>query len=170
MGIFDWFTGTKRPEDGVVPRSPQEVYQALLTVNRPTAPFVVRDGSPEGVDLVSEWRIMESAWYEYFKTFSVTKTYKVLMRINPPDNEVRSTDHVWEIDWTKGFPEIKQEAEFGRGQAKKVERLWRLGRDKNGKLELQERATFSSGELKSPLQDAVTGLGWTWRGVSIGKL
>lgn len=29
---------------------------------------------------------------------------------------------------------------------------------------------FSTGEIKTPLQNAVTGCGWTWRGVLIGKL
>lgn len=35
MGLFDWFTGTVRPDDGIAPRSPQEVHQALGSLNRP---------------------------------------------------------------------------------------------------------------------------------------
>ncbi len=29
---------------------------------------------------------------------------------------------------------------------------------------------FNTGEIKGPLQEAVTGAGWTWRGVAFGKL
>lgn len=71
MGLFDWFTGTKRPRDGIAPRAPQDVYRALLALNRPDAAFVVRDGSPEGVDLVSEWRILDPGWHEYFRAFKL---------------------------------------------------------------------------------------------------
>ncbi|MBA8822760.1 hypothetical protein FHX42_000089 [Saccharopolyspora lacisalsi] len=170
MGLFDWFTGTKRPEGGVTPRSPQEVYQSLLAVNRDDAPFVVRDGSPEGVDLISEWRIMDPVWYEHFKAFSVTKYYQIRMRLDPSKQEVRSVDRTWEVDWVRGFPQFVHGAETGRGQVKKVEKAWSLGRDENGKLELKDKATFSMGELKSPLQKSVIDLGWTWRGVAVGKL
>ena len=32
------------------------------------------------------------------------------------------------------------------------------------------RYKFSTGEIKTPLQDAVTAAGWTWRGVAFGRL
>ena len=52
MGLFDWLTGTKRPQAGVAPKSAAEVRAALLAVNRPTAPFIVRDGAPEQVEAI----------------------------------------------------------------------------------------------------------------------
>lgn len=170
MGLFDWFTGTKRPEDGVVARSPQEVYQSLLAVNRPDAPFVVRDGRPEGVDLVSEWRIMDPAWHEYFKAFSVTKGYQVLMRLDPSSNEVRATDKTWEVDWLRGNPQVKLGKEVGQGVGKKVEHRWTLGRDENGKFGLHNHSKFSSDDLKSPLRETVTALGWVWRGTAFSAM
>jgi hypothetical protein len=51
MKLFDWLTGTKRPAAGVTAKTTAEVRADLLAVNRPTAPFVVRDGAPESVDL-----------------------------------------------------------------------------------------------------------------------
>ncbi len=170
MGLFDWFTGTKRPEGGVTPRSPQEVYQSLLAVNREDAPFVVHDGSPEGVDLISEWRIMDPAWHSYFSAFSMNKAYRIFMRLDPSKNQVRTVDHSWEVDWTKGFPQLIQGVEFERGQGKRFESVWTLERDENGKLGFHKKAGFSTDQLKSPLQKAVTDLGWTWRGVAVGKL
>lgn len=169
MGLFDWFTGTKRPEDGIVPRSPQEVYQALLSVNRPDAPFVVRDGGPEGVDLVSEWRITDPAWYQYFAAVNMSKSFKVHMRLNTSKGEVRAVDRTLEVDWIHGVPQLKF-PEVGRGQTKQVEKVWSLGRDKDGDFGVQSEVSFSSSDLKSPLQKATTGAGWTWRGVAFGKL
>lgn len=52
MGLFDRLTGTKRPADGVVPRPAAEVRAALLGLNRPDVPYVIRDGRAEGVELV----------------------------------------------------------------------------------------------------------------------
>jgi len=57
--LFDWLTGTKRPAAGVPAKTPAEVRADLLAVNRATAPFVVRDGAPENVDVVAEWRIVD---------------------------------------------------------------------------------------------------------------
>lgn len=169
MGLFDWFTGTKRPEDGVVPRSPQEVHQALLALNRPDVAFVVRDGGPEGVDLVSEWRIIDPAWHQYFAAVNMTKSFQVRMRFDAGKAEVRSVDQALEVDWVHGVPQLSF-PEVSRGQTKQVERTWTVGRDKDGGVELESRASFSSDDLKSPLQKTVTSLGWTWRGVAFGKL
>ena len=55
MGLFDWLTGTKAAPAGVERQPVSELRTRLLAVNRDTAPFIVRDGAPEGVDLVAEW-------------------------------------------------------------------------------------------------------------------
>lgn len=55
MGLFDWLTGSKAAPAGVARQPAAALRTALLAVNRDTAPFLVRDGAPEGVDLVAEW-------------------------------------------------------------------------------------------------------------------
>ncbi|GAB3547781.1 hypothetical protein J2S53_002393 [Actinopolyspora lacussalsi] len=170
MGLFDWFTGTKRPEQGVKPRSSQEVYQALMSVNRPDASYEVRDGRPEGVDLVCEWRVMNPYWYEYFRIFSEREFYSILLRFDPDQREIRSTDHKWTIDWVRGVPQVVHGAEFERGQAKSVKAVWALRKGEDGKRRWERQATFSTSEMKNPLRKAVTDCGWTWRGVSFAKL
>src|SRR5262245_32327018 len=92
MGLFDFLTGTKRPPKGVAPKSTAEVRAALLAVNRDTAPFLVRDGSAEGADLVAEWRIVDATWYEVFAKAGLQKVFKVLMRLDAERNEVRAVD------------------------------------------------------------------------------
>ncbi|MEU0944695.1 hypothetical protein ABZ379_18125 [Streptomyces canus] len=54
MGLFNKLTGTQLPADGVTPASPREVHTALLGLNRPDLPYVIRDGAPEDADLVAE--------------------------------------------------------------------------------------------------------------------
>jgi hypothetical protein len=106
MGMFDWLTGTKRPGAGVAPKPATEVRSALLAVNRPTAPFVVRDGTPEQVDLVAEWRIVDASWYEIFAKAGLKKVFKVLMRLDPQHHEVRAVDQEWSVEWRAGVPNL----------------------------------------------------------------
>ena len=67
MGFLDFLTSTKRPAAGVPPASPEKVKQALLAVNRPTAPFRVVDGKADGADLVAEWKVVDAQWYGIFE-------------------------------------------------------------------------------------------------------
>src|SRR5262247_3533610 len=116
MKFLDWLTGTKRPAAGVPAKTPAEVRADLMAVNRPTAPFVVRDGAPERVDLVAEWRIVDAAWYEIFAKASLTKVFKILMRLDEQKHEVRAVDQEWEVEWRAGVPDLKLAAEAFRGQ------------------------------------------------------
>ncbi len=170
MGLFDWLTGTKRPAAGVAPKSPAELRAAVLAVNRPTAPFVVRDGAPEQVDLVAEWRIVEAKWYEVFAKAGLTKVFKVLMRIDPAKHEVRAVDQEWSVEWRAGVPNLTLSAEAFRGQKTSIEFGTAYAFTENAELGQVYRYKFATGEIKGPLQDAVTSAGWTWRGVAFGKL
>jgi regulator of protease activity HflC (stomatin/prohibitin superfamily) len=82
MKLFDWLTGTKRPAAGVPAKRSAEVRADLLAVNRPTAPFIVRDGAPENVDVVAKWRIVDARWYEIFAKAGLTKVFKILIKLD----------------------------------------------------------------------------------------
>jgi len=99
MNFLDWLTGTKRPAAGVPAKTPAEVRADLLAVNRPTAPFIVRDGAPENVDLVAEWRIVDATWYETFAKARLKKVFKVLIKLDEHASEVRAVDHEWSVEW-----------------------------------------------------------------------
>lgn len=170
MGLFDWLTGTKKPEDDVPVRSADEVRAALLAVNRPTAPFTVRDSDDEQADLVAEWRIVDATWYEIFAKAGLTKVAQVLMRLDPAEHEVRATDKEWTVQWRAGTPELSLEAEGFRGQQKSMEFGKAYAFTEHGEYGEVYNYHFDTDELKDPLQDAVTAAGWTWRGVAFGKL
>jgi hypothetical protein len=177
MGMFDWLvdaglrlTGTKLPAAGVAPKPATEVRSALLAVSRPTTPFVVRDGAPEQVDLVAEWRIADASWHEIFAKAGLKKVFKVLMRLDPQNYEVRAVDQEWSVEWRAGIPSLALAGEAFRGQ--KVEFSFGVAYafKETGEHGEVYRYKFSTGEMKTPLQDAVTAAGWTWCGVVFGRL
>ncbi|MFJ8021182.1 hypothetical protein [Streptomyces sp. NPDC096311] len=170
MGLFDKLTGTKRPADGVAPRSVAEVRAALLGLNRSDVPYVVRDGRAEGAELVAEWRMLEPAWQTFFARTQVSRVFQVRMRLVPEKNEVRSLDQQYEVTWVGGIPRLSIAAKAQRGQVQTVSKQWTLGGGEDGGLEATKTFSFDSSELKNPLHDAVLGAGWTWRGVITGKL
>jgi hypothetical protein len=55
--------------------------------------------------------------------------------------------------------------ETSRGQVRTVSRRWTVERGADGDIRWTEDFRFDSGELKTPLQEAVLAAGWTWRGV-----
>lgn len=170
MGMFDRRTGTKRPVPGAQVRSMNEVHDALLAVNDPGVPYVVRDGSAEGVDLVAEWRIVDADWYTFFAKAGLTRVFKVLLRYVPDQHEVRSVDEEWQVTWRAGVPELSRSAEKSRGQKREVSFRKTFAFNEQGEYGEVANYKFATGELKNPLQDAVTKCGWTWRAVSFGKL
>jgi hypothetical protein len=170
MGLFDWLTGTRRPAAGVPPKTPAEVRADLLAVNRPTAPFIVRDGAPENVDIVAEWRIVDAKWYEIFAKAGLKKVFKVLIKLDEPAREVRAVDQEWSVEWRAGIPSLSLTAQAFRGQTKQFSFGTAFAFTEQGGYGQVYRYKFSTAEIKTPLQDAVTKAGWTWRGVSFGKL
>jgi voltage-gated potassium channel Kch len=170
MKFLDWLTGTKRPAAGVPAKMPAEVRADLLAVNRPTAPFIVRDGAPENVDIVAEWRIVDATWYEIFAKAGLQKIFKVLIKLDARAREVRAVDQEWSVEWRAGVPTLSLATEAFRGQTKEFSFGTAFAFTEEGSFGKVYRYKFSTAEIKTPLQDAVTKAGWTWRGVSFGKL
>jgi hypothetical protein len=170
MGLFDWLSGTKRPAAGVVAKSAADVQAALLTINRPTAPFIVRAGTPESIDLVAEWRIVDAKWYEIFAKAGLQRAFKILMRFDAQNHEVRAVDQEWSVEWRAGVPSLTLAAETFRGQKKEISFGTAYAFKETGAYGQVYNYKFSTAEMKSPLQQAVTTAGWTWRGVAFGRL
>lgn len=170
MGLFDMFTGTKRPSVDTPARRPDEVYAALMAVNRPSAPFVIRDGSAEGVDLVAEWRIVDARWYEIFAKASLSKVFRILLKLDPATDKVRGVDEEWAVEWRAGVPSLTASAEKFRGQKSSVQFGTAYAFTEQLEYGQVYNYRFSTGELKKPIQDAVLACGWTYKGVAFGKL
>lgn len=170
MGMFDWLTGSKSAPSGVARQPAAALRQHLLAINRDTAPFVIRDGAPEGVDLVAEWRIVDARWYEIFAKASLTKVFKVLMKFDEAKGEVRSLDQEWTVEWRAGVPSLSLSAEAFRGQKAEISfgTAYAFKEDLSYGQVYQYR--FDSRELKDPLIAAAQAAGWGWKSVAFGKL
>ncbi|MFJ2650354.1 hypothetical protein ACIO1C_26985 [Streptomyces sp. NPDC087420] len=170
MGFFDMLTGTTRPADGVAPGSAGEVRIALLGLNQPDVPYVVRDGAAYGADLMAEWRMAEPAWQTLFVESQLTRAVRIRMRVVRETHEVRVIEEQWEVTRVGNPPRLAMSSKYTRGPDRTVSRRWTVGRGENGRLEATEIFRFDARDLRNPLRDAVLTLGWTWRGVILGKL
>ena len=171
MGLFDWLTGTKSAPAGVAKQSAPELRRRLLAVNRETAPFVVRDGAPEGVDLVAEWKIVDARWYEIFAKAGLERSFKVLMKFDEPKGEVRAVDQEWSVEWRAGVPSLSLAASAFRGQSAEISFGTAYAfREEDATFGKVYDYRFNTRELKAPLIEAAQGAGWGWRGVAFGKL
>ena len=170
MGLFDWLTGTKSAPAGVERQPVAELRRRLLEVNRDTAPFIIRDGAPEGVDLVAEWKIVDASWYEIFAKAGLERSFKVLMKFDEAAGDVRAVDQEWEVAWRAGIPELSLAASAFRGQ--KVEMSFGTAYAFTEQLAPGQvyNYRFSTKELKGPLIEAAQQAGWGWKGVAFGKL
>ena len=170
MGLFDWLTGNKPAPEGVRRLSEAKLREALMAVNRKSAPFKVRDGAREGVDLVAEWRIVDAKWYEVFAEAGIKRVFKILMKFDAGKGEVRASDQEWEVEWRAGTPELslKGSAFRGRKWEKSFETVYAFRED--GSFGKVYDYRFSTAEIKNPLIEAAHKVGWGWRNVAFGRL
>ena len=171
MGILDFLTGSKAAPAGVARQPKSAVRDAILALNRDTAPWQVRDGAAEGCDLVAEWKIVDARWYEIFAKASLTKVFKVLMKFDEASGQVRALDQEWAIAWRAGVPSLSLSTEAFRGQ--KAELSFGTAyafREEDLTYGKVYDYRFSTKELKTPLIEAAQATGWGWKGVTFGKL
>jgi hypothetical protein len=170
MGILDSLSGTKRPAPGTPVLGKTEVAAALRALNRPTAPFHIVDGTAEKVDLIAEWKIVDTSWYEVFARAGLTKIFRIYLKLDEGTHEVRAMDREYSLEWAAGVPKLTVAATAFKGQMQSVE----FGKAFafSEKLEAGQvyNYHFDTREIKKPIQDAVTACGWTYKGVAFGKL
>lgn len=148
--LWDKLTGTKHPDSGVAPLPSMEVRAALLALNGPDVPYLVRNALPaEKADLIAECRIPR-----------VGVTLKTRMRLIPEKHEVRFLDERWE-----NRSSDNANAQYGRGHAPAVFRQWETKQGPDGRRRKVETFRFDTREMTEPLRNAVLSAGWTCRGV-----
>ncbi len=100
-------------------RTPGEIRERLLAVNRPTALFQVIDGRDEGVDLIAEWKIVDARWYEILAKAGREKVFLVDLKFDEDPREVRSNDHEYTLSWSADVPrpEVSSSRTWGHTQS-----------------------------------------------------
>ena len=170
MSLLDFLTSTRRPPAGTKKLSQQEVRDALMSLNRPTAPYHLIDGQAEGVDLIAEWKIVDAQWYQVFAKAGLSKVFKIYLRFDPRKYQVRALDKEYTVTWTAGVPKLSMSRQYSRGQKSTFEFGARYGFTETLAPGQVYNYRFNTKEIKKPIQDAVTCCGWTYKGVTFGKL
>ena len=168
--MFDFLTSTKRPAAGTPVLPPQAVRDRLLSLNRLTAPYHLIDGAGENVDLIAEWKIVDATWYEIFAKAGLSKVFKIYLKLDAKTNEVRAMDREHTVAWSAGVPRLSVAVSAFKGQTQSVEFGAAYAFTETLAAGQVYKYRFDTREIKKPIQDAVIGCGWTYKGVAFGKL
>lgn len=168
--MFDFLSSTKRPAAGTPVLPPQAVRDRLLSLNRPTAPYQLIDGSSESVDLIAEWKIVDATWHEIFAKAGLSKVFKFYLKLDAKTNEVRAMDREYTVAWAAGVPNLSVAVSTFKGQTQSVQFGTAYAFTETLAPGQVYKYRFDTREIKKPIQDAVTGCGWTYKGVAFGKL
>jgi hypothetical protein len=153
-----------------MPCDPVRVRAALLAVNRPDAPYAIREAArAEAVDLVAEWRIGDVEWRALFANGGVTKTCKVLMRLDPASSEVRTIDLECPVTWNAGVPEVSASRVGGTGQFNEDVHASLCTVDERGRWTKLHGYRFRTQDIKEPLREATTRSGWVWHALMFSR-
>lgn len=182
MGLFDFITGTKRPEADT-PRLPVEELRArLLALNKPKLPWRIVDGADQQVDLIAEWKIDDPRWKEALKEIgagdvggdnpvmagATSATCRHLLKFDVARWEVRNVDRDFTVEWGREGLEWHASASWFRGQARSWGGATFSYDIKTGKT--QKSKALGNEDFKVPIRKIVTDAGWTYRCVVLGKL
>lgn len=165
MGLFG-----KKPDKSVPVLAVEEVKRRLLALNRETAPYRIVDGASEKADLIAEWKIVDAKWYEIFAKANLTKVFRIYMKFDAAKHEVRAKDEEYTLEWRAGVPSLSLSAAKFQGQMTSVEFGAAYAFTEELKPGVVYKYRFNTNEIKKPLQEAVTDSGWTYKGVTFGKL
>ncbi len=167
--MFDFLTSTKRPAAGAKVLSAAIVVKRLEALNEKKAPWRIIDGSSEGVDLIAEWKIVDAKWYELFAKASLTKVFRIFLKLDEANKHVRAQDREYEVEWRAGVPSLSIAARGFKGQKWSVEYEKSYGITEDLSIGEQYKYLFKTSEIKTPIQEAVVACGWTYKGILFGS-
>jgi hypothetical protein len=167
MGLFGF---GKKPDKNIPVLPADEVRRRLLALNRETAPYQIVDGTSENVDLIAEWRIVDARWYEAFAKANLTKVFRIYMKFDEIKHEVRAKDQEYAVEWKAGVPSLSVSASKFQGQKTSIEFGTAYAFTEELRPGQVYKYRFSTSEIKKPVQEIVTACGWTYKGITFGKL
>jgi len=150
--------------------SARTVYDRIMALNRPTAPYQIIDGRSQNVDLIAEWKIVDARWYDVFGKANLTKVFRIHMKLDPARREVRAMDQELNVSWRAGVPSLSFEASFFKGQKSSISFGTGYAFTETLAPGQVYKYKFNTNELKKPIQEAVAACGWTYKGIAFGKL
>ncbi len=165
MGLF----GKKADKNAPV-LSADEVRQRLLALNRETAPYRIVDGASQNADLIAEWKIVDATWYEIFAKANLSKVFRIYIKFDAAKHELRAKDEEFTVQWKAGVPSLSVSAQKFQGQVTSMEfgTAYAFTEELAPGKVYQYR--FNTNEIKKPIQETVAACGWSYKGITFGKL
>lgn len=148
VGLFARLLGTRGPDDGTAPVPADELRRRLLAMHHPRAPWVIRPGAPERVDVVAEWNARVGPDRYHFM---------ILIALDEDRRQARTLDKLWQSG--------PSGAQYGQGGGWKRAAGGTIGRDEHGRRRFVREQSFDTRLLKDPIRATVTEAGWTWKGL-----
>ena len=117
-----------------------------------------------------EWKIVDAEWYEIFAKAGLERVFTIALRFDPARHEVRAQDRESQVSWEAGVPTLARSTRATPGQTWSVSAGAAYGFTETLAPGEIYRYRFATDEIKRPVQEAVTGCGWTYQGVVFGSL
>lgn len=175
MGVFyvGWFfkgaawAGSVPAVPGVAAISASDLSARIHAINTLDVPFRIESGE-RADEFYATWRYADAKWIDLARAHGLRRTFRIKLQLDEAARVVRATDYIAAYDWSAGGDgaRIAWRAEIGIVFFQVDQRrVFGLQLDDSGRFkpELSYSYKFNLQEVKSPLQDAVTRAGWSWR-------
>ena len=149
-----------------------DLRSSLLAVYRPDTPFVVRDGRPEGIDLVAELRFGDEEWHQVFREVNLRTAYTIQLRFDEAKHEVRKKERLREIGWRDGQHFYKRFGGDGNEIGEATQTITGATYERKGlfKFEKIKEFRYKTEDMREPLVRAIYRAGWESRNLIFRKL
>jgi len=161
------WAGSSPAQAGVESVPAAALASRLESINTLDVPFAIERGPGEN-ELIATWRYADARWVDLARAHGLRRTFRIRMTLDEATRTVRATDSFASYDWSAGPGGASIAWKSGLGIVffqREHTRVFGLQLDEHGRFtpELSYAYTFNVDEMKSPLRDAATRSGWTWR-------
>lgn len=155
---------------GAAPATAVALASRLLALNGLSVPWQVSAGRrPDELNV--DWRYADATWLDPMRVHRLSRTHRLVLRLDERSRIVRAVERHAELDWSAGaaptVASLRWQTSYGINFFQYQHgRVFGL-QIRNGQptLDLSYAYTFSLRELKNPIIDLVTDAGWQFRPV-----
>ena len=165
--VASW-AGGQPATAGVVPVSAQELGDRLLALNQADAPWMVSRGTHPNEYFI-DWRYANAKWVDLARVRGMSRTYRLVLRLDAGAHNARAQDREASLDWSGGAGGANLDWHASHGitfMEYRYERVYGLQFDDgNPSMAFSYEYTFDLQTLKDPVMQVVRDSGWNFRPV-----